>query len=268
LRAAGRLENDEVGNMLPINVDSDEGLGGTSDERFGPDVSCAAATHECGVRSSCGRADRAPPSAHFFQAVLLVGFLRDEVARVRGMLDEMGADFVRVVLLDQQMLEGTLGAALAAPPAMPQLQPTATGVPRVLFISGMSGAEAVSIIDAFQLLGAPPTQQLLPRATPAAAHARCRAARFAAQSCRRPSSPQLCRAASASPCVRCVLPVRARALAFAPHTLVTRTCATLTPARAAAGGDSGRQRPARRGAVACVGARAVLCCNVTLNITI
>jgi hypothetical protein len=51
---AQRLENDEVGNMLPLNLESDEGLGGTSDERFGPDVR----TRVCGlvVCASCARA--------------------------------------------------------------------------------------------------------------------------------------------------------------------------------------------------------------------
>jgi hypothetical protein len=144
--------------------------------------------------------------ARAFQAVLLVGFLRDEVARVRAMLDEMGAEFVRVVLLDKQMLEGTLGAALAAPPAMPPLQPTATGVPRVLFLSGMSGAEAVSVIDAFQRLGAlrlgvaPHDAQLLMHSD--ACYLR------ATQSCRRPYLLRLCRAASTSRCERCVQNMR------------------------------------------------------------
>lgn len=114
-----------MGNMLPIDVDSDEGLGGTSERPFGPDV------------------------------VLLVGFLRAEVPRVRAMLDELGADFVRVVLASRDMLDGTLGAALEAPSSAVQ-QPPATGVPRVLFCSGMSGAEVVQVITAVQELELPP----------------------------------------------------------------------------------------------------------------
>ncbi len=85
--------------------------------------------------------------------MLLVGFLRDEAIRVRAMLDAIGAEFVRVVLLTPPLLEGTLGEALAAPPASAAAQP-ATGVPRVLFVSGMSGAEAVSVMDEFAELGA------------------------------------------------------------------------------------------------------------------
>ncbi len=89
------------------------------------------------------------------QAVLLVGFLRDEVPRVRALLDDMGADFVRVQLLTAPLLEGTLGEALEAPVPAAAVAP-ATGVPRVLFVSGMSGAEAVSVMDAFSELPLPP----------------------------------------------------------------------------------------------------------------
>jgi len=109
--------------MQRINTESDEGLGGTSDNRFGPD------------------------------AVLLVGFRKDEVPRVRQALDELGADFVAVVLASPASLKGTLRAALASqePPA-----PPAVGVPRVLFVSGMCGSEAVSVITAVEELGLPP----------------------------------------------------------------------------------------------------------------
>ena len=122
--AAG-LEGDDVGNMLPINMDSDEGIGGTSDHPFGPD------------------------------AVLLVGFLRDEVPRIRAVLDDIGADFVRVVLATRDMLDGTLGEALEAPAAAATAKP-ATGCPRVLFCSGMSGAEVMQVIAALEELALPP----------------------------------------------------------------------------------------------------------------
>jgi hypothetical protein len=122
---AGQLEGDDVGNMLPIDADSDGGVGGTSERPFGPD------------------------------AVLLVGFLRDEVPRVRAALDELGADFVRVVVATRGMLDGTLGAALETPsPLVPQ--PPATGVPRVFFCSGMSSAELMSVIHAVEELELPP----------------------------------------------------------------------------------------------------------------
>lgn len=109
--------------MQRINTESDEGLGGTSDERFGPD------------------------------AVLLVGFRKEEVPRVRQALDELGADFVAVVLASSVSLRGTLRDALASQelPGAPAL-----GVPRVLFVSGMCGAEAVSVISAVDELGLPP----------------------------------------------------------------------------------------------------------------
>jgi hypothetical protein len=122
--ARAGLEGDEVGNMLPIDADSDGGVGGTSERPFGPD------------------------------AILLVGFLRDEVPRVRAALDDMGADFVRVVVATRGMLDGTLGAALETPsPLVPQ--PPATGVPRVLFCSGMSSSEVMQVIHAVEELELP-----------------------------------------------------------------------------------------------------------------
>ena len=89
------------------------------------------------------------------QVVLLVGFLREEVPRVRAALDAMGADFVRVTLCTRELLDAPLGDALAAPAQVAPVTP-ALGVPRVLFVSGMSGAEAVSVMDAVQELGLPP----------------------------------------------------------------------------------------------------------------
>ncbi len=111
-----------MGNMLPIDASSDGGLGGTSEGRFGPD------------------------------AVLLCGFLREEAARVREALDELGADFVRVTLLEQRMLAGTLGQALEVQQQSAAVSP-ALGTPRVLFLSGMSGQEAVAVMDAVVELG-------------------------------------------------------------------------------------------------------------------
>lgn len=113
--------------MVPIRLDSDEGLGGTSDERFGPD------------------------------AVLLCSFTREEGALVRTALDQIGAEFVSVALLSADKVNGTLAAALEPDMESAVRAPLATGVPRVCFLSGMSGAEAVSVMDAIQELELPPT---------------------------------------------------------------------------------------------------------------
>jgi len=118
------LAEDEVGNMLRIDLESNGGLGGTSEERFGPD------------------------------ALLLCGFLREEVSQVRAALDDMGAEFVRTNVLQRDMLSLTLGEALAVTQQSSGAQP-ALGTPRLVFLSGMSGQEAVAVIDAINDLGAP-----------------------------------------------------------------------------------------------------------------
>ncbi len=161
--------------------------------------------------------------------MLLVGFLRDEAIRVRAMLDAIGAEFVRVVLLTPPLLEGTLGEALAAPPASAAAQP-ATGVPRVLFVSGMSGAEAVSVMDDFAELGA---FRRCADGCPACADAAARVRRSAAcYLCRRSAKER--REAHARRAYS--------ALRFACTQALTQRAAA--PRTAAIGGDPGRQRPA------------------------
>lgn len=101
--------------MVPLDVESDAGLGGAA-ERFGPD------------------------------AVLLCGFSHDEAALARAALNELGADFVRVELLTTRRVECSLLEALQETDDADQ--PLAMGVPRTCFLSGMTAAEAVSVMDA------------------------------------------------------------------------------------------------------------------------
>ena len=114
--------------MLPIDVDSDAGIGGTTaEQRFGPD------------------------------ALLLCGFLPSESDAVRALLGDLGADFIRVVQLEDGMRGLTLGQALQAEQPSRPVRP-ALGVPRILFMSGMSSQEVSMFIDAFLEcdLGPPP----------------------------------------------------------------------------------------------------------------
>jgi hypothetical protein len=105
--------------MLPIDPDSEEGLGGTTaEQRFGPD------------------------------ALLLCGFLPSEGDAVRALLADLGADFIRVLQLEEGMQFLTLGQALVAEQPARPLRP-ALGVPRILFMSGMSSQEVSMFIDAF-----------------------------------------------------------------------------------------------------------------------
>ena len=105
--------------MLPIDPDSDEGIGGTTaEQRFGPD------------------------------ALLLCGFLPSEGDAVRALLSDLGSDFIRVLQLEEGMQFLTLGQALMTDPPARPVRP-ALGVPRILFMSGMSSQEVSMFIDAF-----------------------------------------------------------------------------------------------------------------------
>jgi hypothetical protein len=112
--------------MLPLDMDSEDGLGGTSKEqRFGPD------------------------------AVLLSGFLNSEAGAIRSLLDELGASFVRTVVVEESMLGWSLGQALQAKQDGQRVQP-ALGAPRILVISGMSAQELSMFVDATLELQLPP----------------------------------------------------------------------------------------------------------------
>ena len=89
-------------------------------------------------------------------AVLLAGFEAREVLFVRAMLDDIGADMVKVCVLSGEELAGdtTLGDALAGPEAgrldEALVPPSPPGVPRVCFLGGMSGSEVYSVLEAFR----------------------------------------------------------------------------------------------------------------------
>ena len=113
-------------NFAAIREDSDEGIGGVSDGRFGP------------------------------EALLLCGFSLAESRAIRACLDELGASFVLSLVLSTQLLDGTLGEALGAADQGDAPPQPALGTPRMAFISGLSGAEAMELIAAIQELELPP----------------------------------------------------------------------------------------------------------------
>jgi len=119
-RSRAKAAVDDDGQFAPISLESDEGIGGTSDERFGPDV------------------------------LLLAGFMKEELAQVRALLVELEAeDILTIKLLTREMHAGTLGEAFETEQPSPEETSPALGVPRVCVLSGLTGAEAMAVIDAF-----------------------------------------------------------------------------------------------------------------------
>lgn len=117
LRVSSGIE--EESNFAPVDADSESAPGGVADSRFGP------------------------------EATLLVGFTSEETKEWRRTLDEIGADFVEVKTLTAAMRRGTLGEALETKQADASAEKPALGVPRVMFLSGMSGSEVMEIIDEY-----------------------------------------------------------------------------------------------------------------------
>jgi len=107
-------------NFVKINVDGDGAVGDVAPERFGPD------------------------------ATLVVGFTSKETAEWREVLDSIGASFVRVVTCDKALARGTLRAALETTQSDASAVRSALGVPRMMFLSGMNGAEVMEMIGVYE----------------------------------------------------------------------------------------------------------------------
>lgn len=118
--AAGAEHDDGLANFVPLSS-VEGGLG--EDARFGPD------------------------------AVLLTGFTAAEAGQVRALLDEMGAEFVRTVVVDKELFSATLEIALQVVQNTP-VTPLA-GVPRMMLLSGMSSEEVLTVIDEYRETGLP-----------------------------------------------------------------------------------------------------------------
>ena len=90
-------------------------------------------------------------------ALLLCGFLPEETEVVSVMLRELGADFVKLVVCCPGMENLPLGDALLENQSPADRRRPALGVPRILFISGMTSEEVSMLIDAFLELELPAT---------------------------------------------------------------------------------------------------------------
>eukprot|EP00238_Polyblepharides_amylifera_P013465 CAMPEP_0196587704 /NCGR_PEP_ID=MMETSP1081-20130531/58348_1 /TAXON_ID=36882 /ORGANISM="Pyramimonas amylifera, Strain CCMP720" /LENGTH=245 /DNA_ID=CAMNT_0041909963 /DNA_START=49 /DNA_END=786 /DNA_ORIENTATION=- len=86
-------------------------------------------------------------------ALLLTGFKASEIIDVRAMLKELGADFVKVLLADEGMMTGSLQQALQADQQDASLATPAEGVPRIMFLSGLSSGEIVQVMDELRQTG-------------------------------------------------------------------------------------------------------------------
>ena len=118
---------EEETNFAPIDGASEDAPGGVAAGRFGP---------EC---------------------VLLVGFTRGETAEWREVLDDIGADFVRVTTCVESMLRAPLGRALETVQEDATAVKPALGVPRMMFLSGMNSMEVMEMVGVYEERGWAPS---------------------------------------------------------------------------------------------------------------
>jgi len=119
--ASSSSENEEDEKFVPIDYESQNAPGETAEGRFGPDK------------------------------ILLVGFTPTEKTVVRGMLDDMGADFIELVTLTKDMHERmSLRECMEVEKQEDGSAFSVAGVQtKIVIMSGMIGAEVVSVVDAF-----------------------------------------------------------------------------------------------------------------------
>ena len=110
-----------------IDAESEDAPGGVAEGRFGPD------------------------------AILMVGFTAEETTRWRAELDDIEAEFVKLVTCTTAMASGALGAALEAtqddPAAVAASSEAYDENGRVMIFSGMIGGEVVALVDLWRTTG-------------------------------------------------------------------------------------------------------------------
>ena len=110
----------EEEKFVPIDYDSENCPGETAEGRFGPDT------------------------------ILLVGFTPTEKRVVREMLNDMGADFIDLITCTKEMYEKmTLKECMEEKQEGKEVFSVAGMKTKIVIMSGMKGAEVVSVVDAF-----------------------------------------------------------------------------------------------------------------------
>lgn len=81
-------------------------------------------------------------------AMMLMGLTYDEVLKVQEVLHNMEGDFLKVLICTHEMIKGTLWDAMNS--LQPDLKTVkiAQGLPRICFLSGLTGEEMMMFVQA------------------------------------------------------------------------------------------------------------------------
>ncbi|KAI7753068.1 hypothetical protein M8C21_016823 [Ambrosia artemisiifolia] len=82
-------------------------------------------------------------------ALLLIGFQVDEAVKIQKFLKEMDGEFLEVIFCTEDMMAGSLWEAINTKQPNLQASKIAGSLPRICFLSGLTGEEMMMFIDAF-----------------------------------------------------------------------------------------------------------------------
>ncbi|CAI9091161.1 OLC1v1026113C1 [Oldenlandia corymbosa var. corymbosa] len=82
-------------------------------------------------------------------ALLLLGFEVEEAAKIQQLLKELDGEFLEIIFCTEDMISRTLWEAVNTKQPNLEASKIAKSLPRVCFLSGLSGEEMMMFIDAF-----------------------------------------------------------------------------------------------------------------------
>ncbi|TKY51635.1 hypothetical protein E2542_SST23154 [Spatholobus suberectus] len=89
-------------------------------------------------------------------ALLLLGFGADEASKIQQLLKELDGEFLKVIYCTEDMITRSLSEAMHTTQHRLEEVKIAKSLPRICFLSGLSGEEMMMFIDAFPETGLKP----------------------------------------------------------------------------------------------------------------
>ena len=89
-------------------------------------------------------------------ALLLLGFEADEALKIRQLLKELDGEFLKVIYCTEDMIMRSLWEAMHTTQPNVEDVKIAKSLPRICFLSGLSGEEMMMFIDSFPETGLKP----------------------------------------------------------------------------------------------------------------
>ncbi|KAG2401820.1 uncharacterized protein HKW66_Vig0191430 [Vigna angularis] len=89
-------------------------------------------------------------------ALLLLGFEADEALKIQQLLKELDGEFLKVIYCTEDMITSSLWEAMHTTQQSLEEVKIAKSLPRICFLSGLSGEEMMMFIDSFPETGLKP----------------------------------------------------------------------------------------------------------------